>query len=67
MDKTEQLRTQLAKLIADNMGKETGQLFYDFYKDDNAHSVTEGAKALLITLVGPEMAEKKIREVEKSL
>lgn len=67
MDKTELLRMNLAKLIADNMGKQTGELFYDFYKDDDAATVTEGATALLVSLLGPGLTGKKIQEVKKSL
>lgn len=67
MDKTEKLRTALAKLVADNMGKEAGRLFYDFHVDDNADAVAEGAKALLFSLMGPTMSDKKVEEVRKSL
>lgn len=67
MDKAEQLRLKLAELISDTMGKESGQLFYDFHKDDDADDVLDGARALLHELVGPKTADKKIEGVTKKL
>ena len=67
MDDTELLRLSLTKLVTDSMGKQAGQLFYDFHIDDDADGVVDGAKALLTSMLGPEMAEKKVEEVRKSL
>lgn len=62
-DKTQPLRAKLAKLITDTMGKDSGELYYDFYKYDDAESVTIGARALLEVFLGPDMADKKINQI----
>ncbi len=67
MDKTEKLRLALTNLVAENMGKEAGRLFYGFHIDDDVDAVIDGAKALLFPLMGQTMADKKIEEVRKSL
>lgn len=67
MDKTEKLRNRLAKIVSDTLGKDSGQLFYDFYKDDDADSIVDGAKSLLLVMLGPEMTDKKIEGAKKDL
>ena len=67
MDKTEKLRQTLAQVIMDNMGKEAGQLFYDFHKYEKKDSVILGARGLLYPLMGPRTAEKVIQEAIKTL
>ena len=67
MNKTDKYRAELAKLITDNMGKVAGKLFSDFYKDDEVESMTDGARALLDTMIGPTLTHKKIKEARKVL
>lgn len=64
MEKTEALLHALSKLITDNMGAESGRLFYEFhqYETDDEVIVT-GAKALLYDFMGANMADKNLDEV----
>lgn len=62
MERNERLRSELAKIVADTIGKESGRLYFDFYKDDDEESIINGAKALLMVMLGPEMTDKKIEQ-----
>lgn len=62
---TSPLLNKITKLLADNMGEETGALFYKFYELDSDEEILSGARSLLHELMGPEMTEKKLKELDK--
>lgn len=52
----------IAKVLADELGEQTGELFYTSYRGKNKTDIIKDARSLLADLVGPEMAIKKISE-----
>lgn len=68
MEKQEALLSALSKLITDNMGAESGRLFYEFHKyETDTDTIITGAKALLYDFMGANMAEKNLAEVMQAV
>ena len=65
MAKSEKILKSVSKLLSDELGKQTGNLFYTSYQNKDVTEVIKDARILLSELVGPEMAMKKISETGK--
>lgn len=59
------LLSKISKLLADNMGEQTGKLFLTFYLHEKNEEILAGARSLLNEFMGPDMTEKKLKEVAK--
>lgn len=56
----------IVKLLSDELGEQTGQLFYTSYQNKEKTEIIKDARDLLAELVGPVMAIKKIGEASGS-
>lgn len=65
MAKSEKILKDVSKLLSDELGKQTGELFYTSYQNKDVTDVIKDARTLLADLVGPEMAMKKIADAGK--
>ena len=64
MDNTEPILKPAVEIVSESMGKETGQDFYNLYKYEDKEGIIEGMVALLETLLGTEMVNKKIANIQ---
>lgn len=65
--KSEKLLDRLTNIISDNMGQETAEMYFDFYKFDEPKGLIEGAEQLLTELLGPKIAKEKLLPIYKEL
>lgn len=65
MTKSKPLVEKITPLISDTMGSRVAEVFYKFYEYEDDDEVLAGAKAILYDLVGPKMAERKLKEFLK--
>lgn len=65
MTKTKRLVEKLTPLISEAMGARAGEVFFKFYELEDDDEVLAGAKGLLYELMGPKMAEQKLKGVMK--
>lgn len=59
---TDKILKKVSKLLSDELGEQTGQLFYTLYQNKQAPEIIKDGRALLSQLVGPVMAIKMISE-----
>ena len=62
MPKSEKILKNISKLLSDEFGEQTGELFYTSYQEKDVTDVIKDARTLLAELLGPQMAIKKISE-----
>ena len=53
----------ITEVVADAMGKSTGEDFYKLYEFEDKVEIIVGAGNLLRELLGPEMVEKKLATI----
>jgi len=63
MKQQKRLVDKITPLISEVMGAKSGEVFYKFYELEEDDDVLSGAKALLYELMGPKMADHKLKEV----
>lgn len=51
------------KIIADNMGEYTANLYRDFYKDKDAQTIAISVKELLVEIIGENNANELVKEL----
>lgn len=56
----------IAKVLADELGEQTGELFYTSYKGKDKTVIIKDARSLLSDILGPQMAITRISEVNLS-
>lgn len=66
MTKSEKTLRNISNLLSQELGYQTGEMFYTLYQDSDVTEVISIASGLLAELVGPEMAMKKIEEADKN-
>lgn len=62
MPKSEKILKNVSKVLSEELGEQTGELFYTSYQDKDVTEVIKDARSLLAGLLGPEMAIRKISE-----
>jgi hypothetical protein len=65
MEEPEAILKPAVAIVSESMGKDAGEDFYNLYKYEDKEGIIEGVVALLQTLVGPEMMDKKIAAIRK--
>lgn len=60
----EKLLKRVTKVLSDELGEQTGELFFTSYQNKTAPEIIKDARSLLSELVGPVMALKKLSEAE---
>jgi hypothetical protein len=63
-NETEKLLKKVTKVLSEELGEQTGELFYTSYQNKSAPEIIKDARELLSELVGPVMALKKISEAK---
>lgn len=53
----------VSKVLADELGEQTGELFYTSYQGKDKTEIIKDARTLLADLLGPQMAITRISEV----
>ncbi len=68
MAKSEKILKSVSEVLSDELGEQTGKLFYTSYQNKDVTEVMKDARELLAELLGPQMAFKRIGEAgsEKS-
>lgn len=61
MDKNETINTA-CRLIADNLGEYTANMYRDFYENKDEALIKNSVKELLVELIGQQSAEKQISQ-----
>jgi hypothetical protein len=64
MKAPQSLVERLTKVITETMGRDTGELFHKFYELEDDDEVMAGAQSLLEDFMGPDMARKKLKQVD---
>lgn len=65
MEEPEAILKPAVAIVSESMGKDAGDDFYNLYKFEDKEGILEGVVALLQTLLGPEMMDKKIKVIGK--
>lgn len=63
---TDSFIKNIAQLLKDELGEETGELFYTMYRYKEKTEIIKESRTLLAELLGPVMAIKKISEASGS-
>lgn len=66
MAKSDAFLRNIANVLSEELGKETGELFYTSYQNKDVTDVIKDARNLLAGLLGPEVAIRKISEAGKN-
>lgn len=64
MEEPEAILKPAVALVSESMGKNAGEDFYNLYKFEDKEGILEGLVALLQTLLGPDMMDKKISAIK---
>lgn len=64
-NQTEPILQPVSEIVAEAMGKGTGEDFYKLYEFEDKVEIIVGAGNLLRELLGPEMVEKKLETLGK--
>lgn len=62
MPKSEKILKNVSKVLSEEFGEQTGELFYTSYQNKDVTEVIKDARSLLAGLLGPEMAIRKISQ-----
>lgn len=62
MPKSEKILKSVSKVLSDELGEQTGELFYTSYQNKDVTEVMKDARELLAELLGPQMAFKRISD-----
>lgn len=66
MEEPEAILKPAVEIVSESMGKDAGQDFYNLYKFEDKEGILEGVVALLQTLLGPDMMDKKINTIKET-
>ena len=66
MTKSDAFLRNIANVLSEELGKETGELFYTSYQNKDKTEVIKDARTLLAELVGPVIAIQKISAASSS-
>lgn len=64
MEEPEAILKPAVEIVSESMGKDAGEDFYNLYKFEDKEGILEGVVALLQSLIGPEMMDKKIKTIK---
>lgn len=62
MATTDAYLKSVSKVLADELGEQTGELFYTSYQGKDKTEIIKDARSLLADLLGPQMAITRISE-----
>ena len=65
MARNEKILKNISNLLTEELGEQTGKLFFTSYQNKDVTEVIKDARTLLAELLGPELAIKKISEAGK--
>lgn len=63
MDQPDPILHKVSVIISENMGQNAGEDFFSLYKTEDEDAIFEGASAILRDLLGPETADKTLKEL----
>lgn len=66
MPTSEKILKNVSKVLSEELGEQTGELFYTSYQNKDVTEVIKDARNLLSGLLGPEVAIRKISEAGKN-
>lgn len=66
MPNSEKILKNVSKVLSEELGEQTGELFYTSYQNKDVTEVIKDARNLLAGLLGPEVAIRKISEAGKN-
>lgn len=64
MEEPDPILQDVAAVVSESMGQGAGEDFYSLYKFEERTQILEGAEALLTSLLGPDMIQKKLSKVK---
>jgi hypothetical protein len=67
MEEPEAILKPAVEIVSESMGKAAGEDFYNLYKYEDKEGILQGVVALLQSLLGPEMVDKKIADARKQI
>ena len=65
MPKSERLIKSVSRVLSEELGEQTDELFYTSYQNKDITDIIKDSRALLAELVGPVVAIKKITEASQ--
>ena len=65
MEEPEAILKPAVAIVSESMGKDAGEDFYNLYKFEDKDGILQGVVALLQSLLGPEMMDKKISSIKE--
>lgn len=63
MDQPDPILHKVSVIISENMGQNAGEDFFSLFKTEDEDAILEGASAILRDLLGPETADKTLKEL----
>ena len=64
MEEQEAILKPAVEIVSESMGKDAGEDFYNLYKFEDKEGILQGVVALLQSLLGPDMVDKKIATIK---
>jgi hypothetical protein len=65
MEEPEAILKPAVAIVSESMGRDAGEDFYNLYKFEDKEGILQGVVALLQSLLGPEMMDKKINSIKE--